>query len=336
MTEPGRPDVEAPDIEGPEFEGPDIEVPEFEASVIIPVRNGEAWIGDQLRALAEQTFTGSWEVVIADNGSTDGTRRVVRELAPEIGVPVRIADASGRAGICHARNAGALAARGRLLAFCDCDDRVSEQWLEAAVDASQDGEVVAGLNRELQEPVQHPDAPAINPGGIIHGYQAILFIGCNFAVRRDAYFALGGFDESLPPYGCDDSEFALRANAAGCTFVGEEAMLVWFRTTTGLRRLVRKVYLSGKAETIMWHRHPERFGPRLGVKASTIALLRTPWALRGGGLPDRRQRARYLLTRVAHVVTELELLRGRHSREAWLVSADDPPPGVEEVCGGAS
>lgn len=303
----------------------------LDASVIIPVHNGAAWIENQLRALADQTFTGSWEIVVSDNGSTDDTREVVRRFALKSPVPVRIADASARKGICHARNAGALAARGRLLAFCDCDDRVSPNWLAAAVSASADGEVVAGLNRELQEPDQDPDAPMINPGGIIRGYQAILFIGCNFAVRRDAYFAIGGFDESLPPYGCDDSEFALRANEAGYTFVGDEAMLVWFRVTTGFRRLLRKVYLSGKAETIMWHRHPQRFGPRIGLKAATTALLATPRVIRGGGLPGARERARFVVTRVAHLVTELELTRGRYSTEPIHVSADSPVPAVEDL-----
>ncbi|MGD7733210.1 glycosyltransferase family 2 protein [Propionibacteriaceae bacterium G57] len=305
----------------------------LDASVVMPVRNGAEWIRGQLDALAAQDFTGTWEIVIADNGSTDATNDIVREFARGTDVPVRIADATARAGICHARNAGALAARGRLLVFCDCDDLASPGWLSAAVSASAEGQVVAGLNRELQEPVQDPDAPKINPGGIIRGWQAVLFIGCNFAVDRDAYFAVGGFDESLPPYGCDDSEFALRANDAGLTFVGDEDMLLWFRRTTGLRRVLRKVYLSGKAETIMWHRHPQRFAGRIGWRAAVRTLVQTPRALRGGGLPADRAKARYVVTRWAHVVAELELLRARYEREPIRVGADDPVPHVEEVPG---
>ncbi|MGA4670211.1 glycosyltransferase family 2 protein [Propionibacteriaceae bacterium Y1923] len=305
----------------------------FDASVIMPVRNGAEWIRGQLDALAAQDFTGTWEIVIADNGSTDSTNDIVREFARHTDVPVRIADATARAGICHARNSGALAARGKLLVFCDCDDLASPGWLGAAVAASADGQVIAGLNRELQQPVQDPEAPKINPGGLIRGWQAFLFIGCNFAVDRDAYFAVGGFDESLPPYGCDDSEFALRANEAGLTFVGDEDMLLWFRRTTGLRRVLRKVYLSGKAETIMWHRHPQRFAERIGWKAAAKALLYTPRALRGGGLPGARAKARYVVTRWAHVVAELELLRGRYERDPIHVSADHPVPHVEEVPG---
>jgi len=42
-------------------------------SVIVPTFNGERWIGDQLAALAEQTYAGVWELIVADNGSTDDT-----------------------------------------------------------------------------------------------------------------------------------------------------------------------------------------------------------------------------------------------------------------------
>src|SRR5206468_3683315 len=51
-------------------------------SVIIPVRNGAATLGSQLRALAAQTYPGLWEIVIADNGSTDATAAIAEAEAP--------------------------------------------------------------------------------------------------------------------------------------------------------------------------------------------------------------------------------------------------------------
>ena len=43
-------------------------------SVVVPVRNGMPWVEEQLQALSMQQVPGDWEVVVADNGSADGTR----------------------------------------------------------------------------------------------------------------------------------------------------------------------------------------------------------------------------------------------------------------------
>jgi glycosyltransferase involved in cell wall biosynthesis len=50
-------------------------------SVVVPNLNGAATLPDQLEALAGQTYTGDWEVILADNGSTDTSADVVREWA---------------------------------------------------------------------------------------------------------------------------------------------------------------------------------------------------------------------------------------------------------------
>src|SRR5688500_9296124 len=98
------------------------------ASVVVPVRDGAATIGEQLAALAQQDFPGSWEVVVADNGSRDGTADVVRSFRDRL-PGLRLVDASARPGASHARNAGAAAATGEVLAFCDADDVVDPGWL---------------------------------------------------------------------------------------------------------------------------------------------------------------------------------------------------------------
>ncbi|VEJ28812.1 Hyaluronan synthase [Rothia dentocariosa] len=97
------------------------------ASVIIPVYNGANYITQQLDALAAQTGNPSFEVLICDNGSTDGTRAVVEGYnAP---YPLRVIDASQRGGASHARNMGAVQAAGDILIFCDGDDLVEPDWV---------------------------------------------------------------------------------------------------------------------------------------------------------------------------------------------------------------
>src|SRR4051812_31222858 len=109
----------------------------------MPVLNGEAHIADQLAALAAQTYEGDWELVVVDNGCSDRTIEIARDWAPRF-PRLRIADATRRRGLNVARNAGAAAARGDFLAFCDADDVASPGWLAALASAAPEADVVGG------------------------------------------------------------------------------------------------------------------------------------------------------------------------------------------------
>lgn len=220
---------------------------------MIPVRNGASVIGEQLAALSEQRADLEWEVVVADNGSTDDTRAVVEACRQRLGVPLTIVDASAARGAGGARNMGIAAARGDVVAFCDSDDRVSSGWVQAAWEATRRHDLVGGLNRRLVEP-QDPAAEILNPG-CLKGVRYRAVLTCNAAARRSALQSVGGFDESLPPYGCEDVELSMRVADAGFSVGEAPDMVVYFRETTGVRRLLRKVYLSGKAEAVVWRRH---------------------------------------------------------------------------------
>lgn len=293
---------------------------EVDVSVVIPVRNGAAWIERQLAALAAQETTCTWEVVVADNGSTDDTAAVARRWALDFPVRLTVADASTRAGIGHARNAGVRASRGAVLAFCDCDDVVAPGWVEAAYAATRTADLVGGLNRLLTDPLD-PDAEVLNPGCILQGTFGGAVIGCNFAVRRTAFLAVGGFDEALSAYGCDDVEFSIRVNDAGGSVAPAPDMVVYFRRTDDVRGMLRKTYRSGQAEIVVWARHA-RYADALGLRRSLLDLVRFPRdAVRGvrSGMPSRSL-ARMLVTRAARVTAQLPGSPVRHPEPAVLYS----------------
>ena len=101
-------------------------------SVIIACRNGAATLGETLEGLVAQRWDRPWEIVLADNGSTDGSAALFRAVAaahPEC--RMRVVDASGRPGKPFALNTGIAAARAPALAFCDADDVPGEGWLAA-------------------------------------------------------------------------------------------------------------------------------------------------------------------------------------------------------------
>jgi glycosyltransferase involved in cell wall biosynthesis len=99
-------------------------------SVVIPVYNREPYVGQAIASVLAQTF-GDFELLVIDDGSTDGTRDVVRAFGdPRIRL---LCHASNR-GIARARNAGVDAARGEYLAFLDSDDVALPERLAEQVD----------------------------------------------------------------------------------------------------------------------------------------------------------------------------------------------------------
>src|SRR5436190_565499 len=129
----------------------------------MPVLNGETHVADQLAGLSAQTYAGAWELVVADNGCSDRTIGIVESWRPRL-PSLTIANARARRGLNHARNAGARAARGDFLAFCDADDVAGPDWLEAMAEAATGADIVGGrLEWEaLNDPVVRawrPQAP---------------------------------------------------------------------------------------------------------------------------------------------------------------------------------
>lgn len=308
------------------------------ASVIIPAYNAADHLPTQLAALAAQPFADAWEVVVADNGSTDRTRRIVEDLAPTFTVPLRWIDASHRRGAGSARNAGAVASRGRSLLFCDADDMVGDDWVAQGVRALQSADMVGGLTLELHEP-HHVDTPPIRKTILVGRSGMESVISSNLGMRREAYFSVGGFDESLPPYGVEDIEFSLRMHRAGRTVAAAREMVVYFRRTTDQKVLARKIYRSGRAETLVWDRHPELYPQRRDGLFAATRLVRFPLDAMQQVVKDRRidrkALGRDLLTRAGHVAAYRPGgVRPKAGAPQLLRPADDPlnhDPTIQEA-----
>ena len=88
--------------------------------MIVPAYNAAATLAEQLEALAAQRFDGDWELVIV---STDATANLARHYGKRFST-FTLVDGGSRRGHSAPRNAGAIAARAELLAYCDADDVV--------------------------------------------------------------------------------------------------------------------------------------------------------------------------------------------------------------------
>jgi glycosyltransferase involved in cell wall biosynthesis len=254
--------------------GPRREAGDPEVSVVIPVRNGGAELDEQLAALADQTCAVAWEVVVADNGSTDGT--VVAAEAWANRLPVRVVDASDVRGVGHARNIGVRAALGRFIAICDADDVVDPRWLEELVAVGRSYDLVAGT-LEFDRLNPRPETGTTQAPLVDFPLWGMLpfAIGANMGFRREVFDALGGWDETFIGGG-DDIEFSWRAQLAGFQLGFAPDAVVHYRFRSSLRALARQNYARSKTDPQVYGRFRVHGMPRSPVAAALKAWL---WVL---------------------------------------------------------
>jgi GT2 family glycosyltransferase len=258
-----------------------------EVSVVIPARNAVETIGDQLAALGRQTFPGPWELVVVDNGSTDGTGDLASSAAGAALPCVRVVTANERSGVSYARNVGVRAAAAPLIAICDADDVVEPGWLEAIVSGLGEADLVGG--RVDVDRLNGPQDRGADEGrpprdGItkVPGFFPYV-VGCNLGMRREAWDTVGGFDEHLVGGG-DDVDFSWRAQLAGLRLGFAPDAVVAVRYRRGLGALARQHFSYTLAWVALYRRYRSHgLEPRHPGRAAlgwARLALRSWWVLR--------------------------------------------------------
>jgi GT2 family glycosyltransferase len=222
-------------------------------SVVIPVCNAASTLSEQLDALTSQTYVGAWEVIVADNGSMDGSQEIVGRWRGRL-PGLQLVDASERRGANYARNVGARAARGDFLVFCDADDVATPEWLTGMAKAAEESDLVGGA----LDPEALND-PTIQGWNFSSGRDklpvALSFLpfafSANIGVWASVFEDIGGWNEQFL-HGGDDVEFCWRAQLASYSlgFASESVMMYRHRPT--LRKLVRQFYEYGAASTLLY------------------------------------------------------------------------------------
>ncbi len=216
----------------------------------MPVRNGMPWLEDQLRALVDQQCDVEWEVVIADNGSTDRSAAVAQGWADRHDT-IRWIDASALLGAPAARNAGVQEARGEMLAFCDADDVVQPGWLASCVTALEEVDVVAGVFDFWSLGGGWPSPP--RPASMRQLGFLPAGLGANLAVRRPAFEAVGGFAEELLIG--EDIDLCWRLQHHGYRFVIEFGAVVAKRERPEFKKVFRQAAAYGRSGPALYRRH---------------------------------------------------------------------------------
>ncbi|HWP34445.1 MAG TPA: glycosyltransferase, partial [Thermodesulfobacteriota bacterium] len=254
-------------------------------SVVVCAYNAEATLGACLDALRRLRYP-DFEVIVVDDGSTDRTGPLA-EAAQAADPRVRVIRHERNRGLSAARNTGLAAATGTIVAYTDADCVVDPDWLArlARAFAATGAAAVGGPN--LPEVGDSPRAACIAaaPGWPTHvlldDEVAEHIPGCNMAFRREALAEIGGFDPLYTAAG-DDVDVCWKLAARGRTIAFAPAAFVWHLARRSLRAYLRQQRGYGRAEALLFPRHPERFnGWRSPCWAGTIYHRGSPRATWG-------------------------------------------------------
>lgn len=293
-----------------------------DVSIVVPVRNG----GDDVRALVaaleRQTLDPErFEVLIADDGSTDGCLDGVGSS------PLRLRILPGPPRNSYAaRNRAASAAASPVLAFCDADCVPEPEWLERGLAAVHGADLAAGRIRFSVPPrrsvwtLLDMDSFKDHERQVRNGTAETA----NLFVRRAVYDSVGGFDDSLPEHG--DFDFVQRARAAGASLAYAPEAVVWHPTRNEAKPFLRAVWIYHRwyaAREARAGRFPEGLRPKaLFPLVQTIRARRRfgrtlgpdrGWLSANGVVPRRRETIAALP--IMYVV--VPYLRGAAQLQGW-------------------
>ena len=226
-------------------------------SVVVCAYNAERTIDRCLASLAALNYP-DYEVIVVNDGSRDRTL----EIAEGYGF-CRIISQPNK-GLSVARNVGAEAASGEIVAYTDSDCVTDPDWLNYLVGKMEASKLAAcgGPNFPPPEDTLIPAVVAVAPGGpthvLISDEVAEHIAGCNMAFHREVLLRLGGFDPIYCAAG-DDVDICWRFQDAGYVIGFSPAAVVWHFRRNTVSAYCNQQRGYGKAEALVYAKHPFRF-----------------------------------------------------------------------------
>ena len=291
------------------------------ATIIMLNYNGRQWLPACLDAIAAQRGAPPFDVLVVDNGSTDGSAALARAR----GAGVRVLETGSNLGFAEGNNVGAREARTEWLVFLNNDTAPEAGWMAALIaeaDAHPEYDLVTSRIEFMHDPsiLDSAGDGYFRAGGAFkhgHGAAAAAFAqsrevfgacGAAFMIRRAAFERLGGFDARFF-MNFEDVDLSYRARLAG--------MRVWYAATAGVRhagsgslgavsaaavyygqRNLEWVWIKGTPAALLWRTALSHAAYSLAGVAYYVRIGRGWPALRGklaalaalpGVLRDRRR-----------------------------------------------
>ena len=252
-------------------------------SVVVCAYNAERTIDRCLASLAVLNYP-NYEVIVVNDGSGDRTLDIAESYSF-----CRIISQPNK-GLGFARNVGAEAATGEIVAYTDSDCVADPDWLSYLVAKMESSNLAAcgGPNFPPPEDALVPAVVTVAPGGpthvLISDEVAEHIAGCNMAFRREVLMRLGGFDPIYRAAG-DDIDICWRFQDAGHVIGFSPAAVVWHFRRNTVSAYCNQQRGYGKAEALVYAKHPFRFnlfgqakwlGRIYGDLSTSLLLSRRP------------------------------------------------------------
>jgi len=227
-------------------------------SVIIPVYNDPEGLRTTVESVLDQTVD-DYEVIIADNGSTDLTRKLAKAYATQDRV-VHVVEDSIQSSYA-ARNAGIRASQGDILCFIDADMWVDSTWLEQVQNRIKEGSVrylgcnvvvVVEDNTVFSNHQKEKEFPIKN-----HIEENNFCETCCLVIRRDVIDDVGLFDSRVISGG--DVEFGLRVHRAGYDQVYADDIVMYHPARSTLSSIIKKYYRIARGRVQRTRYYPDQF-----------------------------------------------------------------------------
>ena len=237
-------------------------------TVVIPVYNEAKFIAETLEQLLGQDYPeSSYEILVCDGGSTDGTRESVREIASRHAA-VKLLDNPGKRSS-SGRNVGFKNGRGKYFVVIDghCSIPSANLLRDIAEAFARSGADVLGRAQPLapegisvfQRAVALARAARIGHGGdslIYSDHAGFISPVSNGAMyRREVFEAVGYVDERFDA--CEDVEFNYRVEQAGLTAYMSPELTVRYYPRDSFAGLYRQMRRYGEGRCRLWRKHPE-------------------------------------------------------------------------------
>ena len=227
---------------------------DVEISVVIPTFNRRESLRKLLDSIAAQTLPRSrFEVIVASDGSTDGTIEMLGEFKGRF-ENLRVLELKN-GGPGAARNAGARAAGGRYLAFTDDDCLAAPDWLEQILKTFEKTGAVGiqgktSTDRMARTPLTH-QVEVLAP-------MLTSVPTCNAAYLRKAFVDAGGFDESFRFAHDEDADLAWRVEELGAIVFAPEVHVIHPPRRDGFWKRAR--WLRGlESDFLLYYKNPAKY-----------------------------------------------------------------------------
>ena len=240
-------------------------------SVIIPAHNAERTIKGCVGALLSQDYGGEYEIIVADDGSTDGTAKALKGFPKGKVRLLRL----GHKGPAAARNAGAGQAKGDIVLFTDADCIPGRDWVsqmarpflrrnitgvQGAYKTRQRGIVARFAQLEIEE--RYSRLAMQEYTDWIGSYSA--------GYRKAAFLEFGGFDESYPMASGEDPDLSYKMARAGYKLVFNQSAVVYHMHPETLSRYAKQKYWRAVWRVRLYKKNKEKIASE----------SYTPWSLK--------------------------------------------------------